>query len=92
LNKKWGLKLLPAKSRWKNDTDAFFGFACASCHLPTERAFSVLAYDPTLYSFVQRKSVCWKCVETGEFEKHDLEIDDGEKFIVEKILNGEIRK
>jgi len=92
LNHKLGLKLSPAKSRWQNGTEAFFGFACASCHQPTERAFSVQAYDPTPYSFVQRQSICWKCVETGEFKKHGLEIDDGEEFIVEKIHNGEIRR
>ena len=91
LNNKLGLKLSAAKSRWQNDTDAFFGFACASCLQPTEQEFSVLAYDPTPYSFVQRKSICWKCVETGEFEKHGFEIDDGAELIVEKIRNGEIR-
>jgi hypothetical protein len=87
LNNKLGLELSAAKSRWQNNTDAFFGFACASCHQPTEREFSVLAYDPTPYSFVQRKSICWKCVETGEFKKHNLEIDDGEELIVEKLIN-----
>jgi hypothetical protein len=92
LNNKLGLELSAAKSRWQNNTDAFFGFACASCHQPTEREFSVLAYDPTPYSFVQRKSICWKCVETGEFKKHNLEIDDGEELIVEKLINGEIRR
>ncbi|RKZ54281.1 MAG: hypothetical protein DRR16_05030 [Candidatus Parabeggiatoa sp. nov. 3] len=91
LNDKLGLALSPAKSRWQNHSDAFFGFACASCHQPTEREFAVLAYDPSPYRFVQRKSICWKCVETGEFEKHGLEIDDGAEFIVEKIRNGEIR-
>jgi hypothetical protein len=91
LNNKLGLKLSPAKSRWQNSTDALIAFACASCHQPTERDFYVLAYDPVPYSFVQRKPICWKCVETGEFEKHSLEIDDGAELIVEKIRNGEIR-
>jgi hypothetical protein len=92
LNHKLGLELSPAKSRWQNNTDALIVFACASCHQPTERGFYVLAYDPVPYSFVQRKPICWKCVETGEFEKHGLEIDDGEELIVEKIRNGEIRR
>ncbi len=91
LNKKLGLKLLPAKSRWQNNPDTLITFACASCHQPTERDCYVLAYDPVPYSFVQRKPICWKCVETGEFEKHGLEIDDGAELIVEKIRNGEIR-
>jgi len=91
LNNKLGLELSPAKSRWQNDTDALIAFACASCHQPTERDFYVLAYDPVPYTFVLRKPICWKCVETGEFKKHGLEIDDGAEFIVEKIHNGEIR-
>jgi hypothetical protein len=91
LNNKLGLELSPAKSRWQNNTDALIAFACASCHQPTERDFYVLAYDPVPYSFVQRKPICWKCVETGEFEKHGLEIDDGAELIVEKIRNGEMR-
>ncbi|MEN8218423.1 MAG: hypothetical protein ABFS56_19045 [Pseudomonadota bacterium] len=92
LNHKLGLKLSPAKSRWQNHTEALFAFACDSCHQPTEAQYSVLAYDPPVrYSFLQRKHLCWKCVETGEFKEQGLEIDDGEEFIVEKIINGEIR-
>jgi hypothetical protein len=55
-----------------------------------EDEFSVMAYDPLPYTFIHKKYICWKCVETGEFEKHGLEIDDGEEFIVEKIQSGEI--
>jgi hypothetical protein len=92
LNNHLGLKLLPANSRWENHSDALFAFACDSCHQPTESQFSVLAYDPPVgYSFLQRKHLCWKCIETGGFKEYGLEIDDGEEFIVEKIINGEIR-
>jgi hypothetical protein len=91
LNKKFGLKLSPAKSRWENHTDALVWIACDSCHQPTELQHSVAAYDPLPYSFAHGKRVCWKCVETGEFEKQGLEIDEDEEFIVEKIQNGEIR-
>jgi len=91
LNKKLDLKLSPAESRWKNTTDAFFAFACDSCHQPTEDQYSVIAFDPLPYTFVYRKHICWKCVETGEFAENGLEIDDGEEFIVTKIQNGELR-
>jgi len=93
LNKKLGLKLLPAKSRWQEHTDALFAFACDSCHQPTEQQFSVIAYEPDSmpHSFIQRRHICWKCVETGEFVESGLTIDDGERFFVEMILNGEMR-
>jgi hypothetical protein len=91
LNKKLGLRLSPAKSRWDNHSEVFFAFACDSCHQPTEDQYSVMLYDPLPYTFVHRKYICWKCVETGEFAEKGLEIDDSQEFIVEKIVNGEIR-
>ncbi|MEN8220060.1 MAG: hypothetical protein ABFS56_27670 [Pseudomonadota bacterium] len=93
LNEKLGLNLLPAKSRWQEHTDALFAFACDSCHQPTEQQYSVIAYEPEplSYSFIQRRHLCWKCVETGEFAESGLAIDDGERFIVEMIQNGEMR-
>ncbi|RKZ72905.1 MAG: hypothetical protein DRQ57_16125, partial [Gammaproteobacteria bacterium] len=83
LNEKLGLKLSPAE----------FVFACDSCHQPTEQQYSVLAYEsnPLPHSFIQRRHICWKCVETGEFVKSGLATDDGERFVVEMIQNGEIR-
>jgi len=92
LNKKLALNLSPAKSRWENHSDALFAFACDSCHQPTEDQYSVAIYDPLPYMFVRSKRICWKCVETGEFEYQGLEIDEDEESIVEMILNGEIRK
>lgn len=94
LNKKLGLKLSPAKSRWEGHTDALFAFACVSCHQPTEEQYSIALYDPLPlpYTFAQVKYICWKCVETGEFKNHGLELEEGETFIVKKIQNGEIRK
>jgi len=93
LNDKLGLKLSPAKSRWQEHTDALFAYACDSCHQPTEQQFSVLAYEPESlpHSFIQRKHICWKCVETGEFVENGLAIDDGERFVVEMIHKGEMR-
>lgn len=90
LNQKLSLKLFPAISRWKNHTDAIFAFVCDSCHQPTEDQYSVIAFEPLPYTFVYRKHICWKCVETGEFAENGLEIDDGEEFIVTKIQNGEL--
>jgi len=91
LNKKLNLTLSPAKSRWKNDTDTLLWYVCDSCHQPIEDEFTVMAYDPLPYTFVHRKYICWKCVETGEYQKQGLKIDDGEELFVEKIQKGEIR-
>jgi hypothetical protein len=93
LNEKLGLNLSPAKSRWQEHTDALFAFACDSCHQPTEQQYSVIAYEPNSlpHSFIYRKHICWKCVETGEFVESGLAIDDGERFTVEMIQNGEMR-
>lgn len=91
LNNKFGFKLSPALSSWKNHADALVWMACDSCHQPTEDQYSVAAYDPVPYTFVFGKRICWKCVETGEFKKHGLEIDDDEEFVVDMIQNGETR-
>jgi hypothetical protein len=93
LNEQLGLNLSPAKSRWQEHTDALFAYACDSCHQPTEDQYSVLAYEPESlpHSFIQRKHICWKCVETGEYVEKGLVIDDGERFIVEMIHKGEMR-
>ncbi|RKZ78121.1 MAG: hypothetical protein DRR19_26960 [Candidatus Parabeggiatoa sp. nov. 1] len=93
LNEKFGLKLSPAESRWQEHIDALFAFACDSCHQPTEQQYSVIAYDrnPVPDSFIQRKHICWKCVETGEFASRGLEIHEDDEFIVEMIQNGEMR-
>ncbi|HEW97870.1 MAG: hypothetical protein DRR16_28440 [Candidatus Parabeggiatoa sp. nov. 3] len=94
LNSKLGLKLSPAKSRWKKSTDTLVSFACASCHQPTEEEFSVVAYDPLPYpySFVHNKYICFSCIQTGEFVRQGMEVDDDEKSLVESIQNGERQK
>lgn len=90
LNEKLGLKLSPAKSRWQGHTDALFAYACDSCHQPTEDQYSVIAYDPLLPSYARSKCICWKCIETGEFQEQGLEYDNDEEFIVDLILKGEM--
>jgi hypothetical protein len=90
LNEKLGLKLSPAKSRWQNHTDALFAYACDSCHQPTEDQYSVAAYDPLPHTYVRGKRICWKCIETGEFQNLGLEYDNDEEFIVDLILKGEM--
>jgi len=91
LNKKLGLKLSPAKSRWKNRTDTLVAFACDSCHQPTENQYSVIAYDPLPYTFTHSKYICWKCVETGEYREKGLEINEDEEAVVEMILKGDFK-
>lgn len=90
LNEKLGLNLSPAESRWQEHTDALFAYACDSCHQPTEDQYSVVAYDPLLPNYVRDKRICWKCIETGEFQEQGLEYDNSEEFIVDLILKGEM--
>jgi hypothetical protein len=89
-NRKLGLKLSPAKSRWP-DTEGLIWYVCDSCHQPTEFNYSVIAHEALPYRFLHPKRICWKCVETGEYKEQGLETDDGEELIVDKIQNGEIR-
>jgi len=36
------------------------------------------------------KRICWRCIETGEFQEQGLEYDNNEYFIVELILKGKL--
>lgn len=89
LNKQTGFKLVPAKSRWTHSHDMFSAMACAICKHPTELKHSVLTYD-AVPSFVNKDRICWSCIAEGEHEKKSIEIDEGELYIVEQIINGEI--
>lgn len=91
LNENLRINLKPAISRWKNSSNTYVSFACNSCKNPTEEEFSVAAYDPTHHDFPGKKRICWKCVQTGEYEERNLLIDEGDLFIAEKIKNGEVK-
>ena len=86
------IDLAPAISRWTESSDEPFAFACASCASPTEPDHSVPAFDPSPYPFVRKKSICWKCVQTGEFEAEEknLQIDESGRYIADKIMAGEL--
>lgn len=90
LNDHFGLNLKPAVSRWNNNVNALFSFACASCNSPTEIEFSVSSFDPIPLEYIQKKRICWKCIQTGEYKKHGLEVDESDRFIADKIENGKI--
>lgn len=86
----FSLELVAATSRWTGSDEMFPSFACSSCRNPTEKMHSVVAFDPALPSFVERKRICWDCVARGKYEDEKLTIDDSESYIVNKIKNGEI--
>lgn len=97
LNEKFGLKLKAATSRWTESSDALFAVACASCESPTELQFSVPAYDNSRYKSVERKRICWACVESGDYQetrgkREPLRIDSGGKLIAGKIEGGLITR
>jgi hypothetical protein len=90
LNQILKLSLKPAISRWIKNSNTYMSFACSSCKYPTEEEFSVAAYDQLLPPFLSKKRICWKCIQTGEYEEKKLLIDEGDLYIAEKIKNGEI--
>ena len=90
LSEALGTDFAPAISRWTNSSDEPFAFACASCASPTEQDHSVPAYDPSPYSFVRRKRICWKCVQRGEFEDKSLQIDESGQYIADQIMAGKL--
>ena len=92
LNEKFSLSLNVAQSRWDNNsTNAYFAVSCSSCFNPTELSYTVETYDTKRpFSFIDRKYICWSCIQTGENERQRLPSDQKEAYIVEKIINGEI--
>jgi hypothetical protein len=91
LNNSYNLKLSPAKSRWTARVDSLYAFACSSCRQPTEIEYSVQAYEPISYDFMQKKRICWTCVQTGEYAEKNLQINTTDMFIAKKIQKGEIK-
>lgn len=94
LNENFGLKLIPAKSKWTGRTDAMFAFACASCRQPTEMEFSVAAYEPLPHpGLIHPKRICWKCVQTGEYQNiyPRLSVHEDDLLVANKIEHGEIK-
>lgn len=92
LNDKFALNLKPAVSAWTATSDEYFWVACASCDRPTELRHSVLSYDASYQSFLEPSRICWDCIQTGAYEKWDLEIDDSDEGLANKIKNGKIVK
>lgn len=98
LNDHFQLNLSPAISRWTGSSDAKFAVACASCDCPTEIQYSVAAVDRARYKLVERKRICWSCVQSGEFEDaaqpsgEKLKIDSAGALVSRKLQNGEIKQ
>jgi len=85
-----GLKFKPALSRWTNNSDTYVSFACSSCRNPTEVEYSVSAYDPVPHPVIGKNRICWKCIQTGEYEEKGLLVDDSDEFTADKIRHGKI--
>lgn len=85
------LDLKPAISKWTKSSSDYFWVACASCDQPTELKHSVLGYDANYQPFLEPSRICWFCVQTGDYEKRGLEIDDSDRSLAEKIQNGQIQ-
>lgn len=90
LSKAFNLELKPAKSRWTNSSDELFWVACASCDHPTVLKHSVSCYDINYQPFLEPSRICWFCIQTGEYEKRELEVDDSDLSLAEKIKNGKV--
>ena len=85
-----GLKFKPAVSRWTNNSDTYVSFACSSCKNPTEVEYSVSTYDPVPHQVIGKNRICWKCIQTGEYEDRGLLVDDSDEFTADKIRHGKI--
>ncbi|MGA1841887.1 MAG: hypothetical protein ACMUIU_14805 [bacterium] len=85
-----GLKFKPAVSRWAQNSNTYVSFACSSCRNPTEVEYSVSAYDPVSHPIIGKNRICWRCIQTGEYESKGLLVDDSDEFIANKIKNGKI--
>jgi hypothetical protein len=85
LTKKFECNIEPAKSPWNGSPNELVAFACASCRRATEMRHSVAAFEPTLPRFVTRRRICWDCVQTDQFEKAHLKIDDVDAELAEEV-------
>lgn len=85
-----GLKFTPALSRWTDNSDTYVSFACSSCKNPTEVEYSVSAYDTVPHQVIGKNRICWKCIQTGEYEQKGLLVDDTDEFTADKIRHGKI--
>lgn len=89
-NRQLGLNLIAARSPWTESDEFHPGFACAACGQPSDKNHSVALFDP-VPAYVEKRRICWRCVATGRYENAGLSIDDGERYIVEKIQSGELQ-
>lgn len=85
LREKLGLKAEAATSRWNKLTSEKFAVACACCHYPTEIRHSVSAFDPNPPRFVQRRRICWDCIQTDRNIQEKLEVDDVDAKLAEQV-------
>lgn len=90
LNEALAMQLSAAESRWTHLTEEYFWAACASCHKPTEPEHSVLAFDTHPYPFLDRRRICWVCVQTGMNLQKGIEVDDTNEGIAKKLADGKI--
>ena len=81
-----------AKSKWSDRDDELFSFACASCDAPTELRHSVAAHDPLVPKYGERWRICFDCVQTDEFSRHDLRIDGEDENIAAQVRSGTFPK
>ncbi|MBW1800433.1 MAG: hypothetical protein JRJ85_06850, partial [Deltaproteobacteria bacterium] len=84
------LKFKTAVSRWTNNSDTYVSFACSSCKNPTEVEYSVSAYDPVHHPVIGKNRICWRCIQTGEYEEKGILVDDSDEFTADKIRHGRI--
>ena len=85
------IELKPAISKWSKSTNEYFWVACSSCDNPTELKHSVLGYNSNYQPFFEPSRICWFCIQTGEYERSDLVIDDSDESLADKIRSGKIQ-
>ncbi len=88
-----GFELRPAVSKWTNNSDELFAFACTTCREPTERRNSLSLYDKYLLPYSDKKRVCFDCYIRGEMDRFpQLSIDEGDIEVAKDIREGRIKR
>lgn len=93
LNTKFGLKLVPAVSRWSGSSDEYFAVACRVCHNPTELRHSVACFDPLIAVYMERGRICYDCVDKqDELDRIQIRIDENDEKLVDDIRSNRLKR
>ncbi|MGD1935781.1 MAG: hypothetical protein ACFB0Z_14995 [Candidatus Phaeomarinobacter sp.] len=93
LEEKFDVQCEPAVSRWSKSSSEYFSFACHVCRQPTEQRHSVAVFEPRLLPFMERRRVCYDCVETEtEMRRMHIRVSETDEATVDAIRDERLPK